>query len=179
MAKISYWEQLRDPRWQRKRLEVMEVAQWECQNCGDKTTTLNVHHPRYIKGRMAWEYEADELRVLCEPCHEQEHASRDLLNRMLAEAGPGAIEQIVGLVGGYLDGNLAIESGLAFMAYEGHEPFYEIGIAASAVECLDVDGWRSLVRQIAERKSITPSIRTMIDKWDEWDKKKSENTPGA
>lgn len=34
---------------------------------------LNVHHPRYINGRMPWEYDNDELMVLCEPCHKDQH----------------------------------------------------------------------------------------------------------
>jgi hypothetical protein len=68
---VSYAELLRDPRWQRKRLEVMEAADFTCVECGDKTTTLNVHHTYYEKGRKPWEYDARDLRCLCEPCHEE------------------------------------------------------------------------------------------------------------
>jgi hypothetical protein len=67
---MSYADLLRDPQWQRKRLEVMQAAGFACAECGDTTTTLNVHHTYYAKGRKPWEYELDELRCLCEPCHE-------------------------------------------------------------------------------------------------------------
>lgn len=65
----NYWELLRDTRWQRKRLEVMERAGWACEDCGDKDTTFNVHHTHYVKGRKPWEYEDHELKCLCENCH--------------------------------------------------------------------------------------------------------------
>lgn len=70
---MTYQELLKDPRWQRKRLEIMERADFACEKCHDKTTTLNVHHERYVRGRAPWEYENDELHCLCERCHAQEH----------------------------------------------------------------------------------------------------------
>lgn len=71
--KLSYSDLLRDPRWQRKRLEVMQRANFTCEHCGRTDRTLNVHHPRYVAGRKPWEYETTELRCLCEPCHALEH----------------------------------------------------------------------------------------------------------
>jgi hypothetical protein len=70
---MSYSDLLRDPRWQRKRLEVMHRAHFACEHCGDTTTTLNVHHVEYVRGRMPWEYSGRELRCLCEPCHARGH----------------------------------------------------------------------------------------------------------
>jgi hypothetical protein len=85
MDKMTYGQQLKHPNWQRKRLERLSEAAFECENCGDKNTTLHVHHKRYIKGRLAWEYGSDELMVLCEPCHEEEHAMLDELRDFLAQ----------------------------------------------------------------------------------------------
>lgn len=87
MTKLTYGEQLRHPNWQRKRLEMLEAAGWQCSNCGGKETTLHVHHKQYIKGRMAWEYSEHELAVLCEPCHEDEHALADELKEFLTLVG--------------------------------------------------------------------------------------------
>src|SRR5689334_17616419 len=82
---MSYSEKLRDPRWQKKRLEVMAAANWSCQACGDAKETLNVHHAFYVRGRDPWEYEIAELVCLCEPCHEDDHARRnDLFRSLLA-----------------------------------------------------------------------------------------------
>ena len=69
----NYREQLKDPRWQRKRLEVMQRDEFTCQRCNDKTSPLVVHHYRYIKGHAPWEYDNSDLVTLCENCHEQEH----------------------------------------------------------------------------------------------------------
>lgn len=44
-----------------------------CQRCFSEDKTLHVHHKQYIDGRKVWEYEAPELLVLCDECHEQEH----------------------------------------------------------------------------------------------------------
>ena len=76
---MSYADLLRDPRWQRKRLEVMQRAEFACERCADTTTTLNVHHVRYVRGRMPWEYPDEELVCLCEPCHQREHGIEDVI----------------------------------------------------------------------------------------------------
>src|SRR5688572_480098 len=101
--KLAWSEQYKHPQWQRKRLEALENADWQCENCGDKDMTLNVHHKRYVKGRKVWEYDLHELAVLCEPCHETEHSDKELLNRLLMEMGSGAYRQAACLIGGYWD----------------------------------------------------------------------------
>jgi len=63
----SYADKLRDPRWQKLRLKVMERDGFRCQCCGDKESTLNVHHLRYTK--QPWDTPMDALETLCEPCH--------------------------------------------------------------------------------------------------------------
>jgi hypothetical protein len=68
-----YRMQLRDPRWQRRRLEIMSKAQFSCEQCGDTKTTLNVHHKQYRRGAQPWEYSDDELACWCENCHAAEH----------------------------------------------------------------------------------------------------------
>lgn len=84
MAKApTYAEQLKHPNWQRKRLEVLESANWSCERCKDTEKTLHVHHRKYVKGRKAWEYGRAELQALCEDCHECEHSMRDGLEILL------------------------------------------------------------------------------------------------
>ncbi len=65
----SYSELLRDPRWQKKRLYVMERDGFACRNCKDGKSTLNVHHCYYEKGRKPWDYPDVSLLTLCEDCH--------------------------------------------------------------------------------------------------------------
>lgn len=69
---MSYAELLRDPRWQKKRLEIMERDGFVCQICASKTNTLTVHHLYYEKGRMPWDYQDESLVTLCVDCHQAE-----------------------------------------------------------------------------------------------------------
>lgn len=71
-ARPTYQAQLRDPRWQKRRLEIMERDGFRCLRCGDERTTLNVHHLFYEKDVMAWEYPEWSLITLCEPHHAEE-----------------------------------------------------------------------------------------------------------
>jgi hypothetical protein len=69
---MKYSDKLRDPRWQKKRLEIFERDGFACQSCGDNTEMLCVHHLYYEKGKEPWEYENEALLTLCNPCHEVE-----------------------------------------------------------------------------------------------------------
>lgn len=99
---MTYLEQLQHPKWQRRRLEMLDGAGYECTQCGDTETQLHVHHRRYVKGRMAWEYENWELAVLCKNCHDREHASRDNLTALLAQCDEGDVLQVCGYVAGMI-----------------------------------------------------------------------------
>ncbi len=67
----EYMEKLRDPRWQKLRLEVLDAAAWRCTWCGTSKKNLQIHHGYYSKGAEPWEYPKENLHVLCEHCHEQ------------------------------------------------------------------------------------------------------------
>jgi hypothetical protein len=67
----TYWEKLKDPRWQACRLRVFEHAQFTCSDCGDTDKTLHVHHTIYRKGCEPWEHAiGTDLVCVCETCHE-------------------------------------------------------------------------------------------------------------
>lgn len=101
MKKLTYMEQLQHPNWQRKRLEVMNAAGFVCELCGDKDTMLQVHHRRYVKGRMAWEYEAGELQCLCKKCHGESHDSKDFFDRVFAQFHPSSTRTLAELLIGF------------------------------------------------------------------------------
>lgn len=91
----TYHELLRDPRWQRKRLEAMNRAGFKCEECGSAETTLNVHHLIYRKGAKPWEYEPDELVCLCEDCHGTRHVQADGLRRLLDKLDAGERSEVL------------------------------------------------------------------------------------
>ena len=88
---MKYSEKLKDPRWQKKRLEVFERDGWTCRKCKDKETMLCVHHLRYIHGKEPWDYPLENFLTLCQSCHDFEYEVRkdyesDLLE-MIKEKG--------------------------------------------------------------------------------------------
>lgn len=76
---MDYKEQIKSPKWQKRRLEVMQKDGFICQLCGDTESMLNVHHLSYHKDRNIWEYEDWELITLCENCHKEEHSTMDYI----------------------------------------------------------------------------------------------------
>lgn len=71
----TYSVKLKDPRWQRKRLNIMNRDDFTCRICGDKETTLAIHHLKY--SGEPWDAPDDKLITVCEDCHEtiEEHKS--------------------------------------------------------------------------------------------------------
>lgn len=97
----TFAAQYKNPLWQKRRLEVMEEAEFMCQMCFNGENQLHVHHKRYVKGRRIWEYDSNELVVLCHECHEVAHHDQEILKRTLALINVMAIEEIIGLIAGY------------------------------------------------------------------------------
>lgn len=73
LTKKFYKDKLLDPRWQRKRLEVLNRENWTCQYCGDKESILHVHHLCYSPNKNPWDVDEYALLCLCENCHTVSH----------------------------------------------------------------------------------------------------------
>lgn len=97
MAK-TYAEKLRDPKWQRRRLEVLERSGWQCCECGETSRELHVHHGYYEKGLDPWEYPDDTLHALCKDCHASMGAERVDLERAIGRLSPSECQQVRGYV---------------------------------------------------------------------------------
>lgn len=69
---MTYEEQLKDPRWLKKRKEVLDTKGYACAICGKKFD-LQVHHLEYKSGKMAWEYPMSNFVVLCRKHHKEIH----------------------------------------------------------------------------------------------------------
>lgn len=66
---LSYSEKLKDPRWQKRRLEILQRDGWRCHLCANDERTLHVHHLFYFPGKEPWEINNGFLITLCEDCH--------------------------------------------------------------------------------------------------------------
>lgn len=67
---MTYAEQLKSPKWQKKRLEILERDSFTCTSCGDKEKQLHVHHGAYLSGMKVWDYDDSMLHTLCSDCHQ-------------------------------------------------------------------------------------------------------------
>ena len=56
----------KDPRWQKRRLEIMEKGRLRS-GVVLRTNELDVHHKRY-KGQP-WQAKDDDMQTLCTACH--------------------------------------------------------------------------------------------------------------
>lgn len=89
---MDFDKQYKHPKWQMKRLSKLdEVAKDSddnspyCQWCGENDDQLHVHHIRYIKDRKIWEYNNEELLVLCGKCHRDAHALQDEIKDLMSQ----------------------------------------------------------------------------------------------
>ena len=76
---MTYSEKLKDPRWQRKRLEIYQRDNFTCLSCLRNDKTLTVHHVVYSKKTEPWDYPDHCLQTLCLECH---HLRQELMDKI-------------------------------------------------------------------------------------------------
>ena len=126
-TKTTYAEQLLDPRWQKKRLEVLDYSNFSCEICGDEKSTLHVHHKHYICGRKVWEYDNKQLICLCWQCHKNQHDIEDKFHDLIARIpldGPNSRDEVFFLIAGFIGFETKIE-------YEHEQSLYNLGSVCS------------------------------------------------
>ncbi len=79
----NYSTKLKDPRWQKKRLEILQRDNWTCRKCGDTKSTLVVHHKDYLPKTEPWDYPNDLLTTVCEDCHLSEMDNAPIENMIV------------------------------------------------------------------------------------------------
>jgi hypothetical protein len=72
----TYKQKLKDPRWQKVRLQILERDGWACKICGNNQQTLHVHHNKYLKKTDPWDHPSLLLATLCEDCHQATHGRK-------------------------------------------------------------------------------------------------------
>lgn len=125
----EYLQKLRDPRWQKMRLQVFERDKWACQKCSDSASTLHVHHLYYVKAAEPWDYPMSALQTLCEECHADETE-----NRFTAEQH---LLQSLRMHGLFHEDVFALADALNF-SHCGHTPPVIISSLAWAMDDTDI-----------------------------------------
>jgi hypothetical protein len=93
----SYYEMLKHPKWQKKRLEILQRDGFSCEDCGADDVTLHVHHAYYEKGLAPWDYPDESLHSLCESCHQRAQNLNTVLQRQIGKLSLGAdVAELIG-----------------------------------------------------------------------------------
>jgi hypothetical protein len=75
-------------------------------------------HKQYFKGRNPWEYDNEQLDVLCDICHKNTHHVIDAIKMMISYSDTS---EIYNILSGYLDEKIRIKS----YEFENVMSFYE------------------------------------------------------
>ena len=107
--KERYKDLLNHPKWQKRRLEIMQSHDFKCQICKDDEETLHIHHIKYKncwyrKDTPAdpWDYADQEMQCLCETCHSLAHMDSKKI-RLSAELNAEKIAQCHKVYGAFND----------------------------------------------------------------------------
>ncbi len=116
----TYSEKLKDPRWQKKRLKILERDEWTCQLCGDDTETLHVHHKYYREKKEPWECGDFALVTVCHNCHKSEEyeKSRNEKDFVIQFYNSGAISSrdLKNLADDLMDSEMSFSDLAAYMS---------------------------------------------------------------
>ena len=80
---MDYKDQLKHPKWQKKRLEILNRDEFTCQLCKSTEKTLHVHHLYYDYKKRLWEYKNETMVTLCEECHSFIHSKMPKFTKYL------------------------------------------------------------------------------------------------
>ena len=68
----KYSDDLQNPLWQRRRLEIFNRDNWTCTLCLDDRSMLAVHHLAY--NGKPWQVNGNLLKTVCCHCHDAIHS---------------------------------------------------------------------------------------------------------
>lgn len=73
----DYKSKLKNPLWQKKRLEIMQRDGFKCVICNNHNSELHVHHSFYDRNiDNPWEYPDETMITICDNCHNDCHNSK-------------------------------------------------------------------------------------------------------
>lgn len=125
----AYGEKLKDPRWQKRRLEILQRDEFTCQECGDSDSTLHVHHHAYLD--EPWAVPDCWLITLCAECHES-HTKSVWLNfkeftDLFGIAGGLSDDFVQAIIEPFREYALSVDLGRASAFKPGSDDFCVLG----------------------------------------------------
>lgn len=93
---MSYYDQLKDPRWKILRMEIITARNGVCAWCGETPDKPEVHHGSYVKDLKLWEYPDSMLHVVCRDCHGMWQDDLQRLQGLIARLSPHSVAKLYG-----------------------------------------------------------------------------------
>lgn len=153
----NYFELLKSPLWQKKRLENLELADWECTNCGNKDNQLQVHHKQYIKGKNPWEYDNEQLQVLCNKCHGEMHEILDAIKTIISYSD---IYEIYNLLSGFGSDNINSKYDLS-LSHADNFDIFNVGVIASIIKLIHPKHYKYIAENIINLSNNTDKLNDL------------------
>jgi hypothetical protein len=163
---VSYGDLLKDVRWQKKRLEVLNERNWKCEGCGTMEGSFHVHHRRYRSGAKPWEYDSSELRVLCEECHTNLHRVQPLLDETLLKLSSPNVLRVLGYAQALLSGQsmvMGIPRTLVRVIDHSHSRGISDALSCFLVGYLEEFGGEERIFELGQLGPIDPA--TLHETW--------------
>ena len=117
----DFFQKYKHPKWQAKRLSVLERDKFTCQQCRSAEKTLHVHHKIYRKSANPWDYADSDLITLCEDCHDAAGECAKALKEAIAQMHPSQVERLLGVA----EAMVADDACQAALDRAGREAGYE------------------------------------------------------
>jgi len=81
----DFADKFEDPRWKRKRDDLLSRRNYECEDCGELHRDAQVHICYYTKGRKLWEYPDRAYKCYCPRHRIMRQRVEDDLKEILAD----------------------------------------------------------------------------------------------
>lgn len=136
------------PEWKKLRADAIEHVGELCEICKrpqSKEVVLQLHHVKYIRGRLPWEYTLSELQVICKKCHAELHEKIMETSNWQVD---GEIEDLEELIGRCDYCGTAIR----FVHPLKHDGWGEINVGTDCADDLTESLDASKQRTLVERK---------------------------
>ena len=152
----DYAQKLKDPKWQKRRLEMLEIANWQCNVCHDEEEELHIHHIEYFQGRDPWEYSDDQMICLCKTCHTLIHLCENKVKLFS--------DKFLYKNRNDLASDISVEEIKRIKPYGGHgEPVYEV---CCGILVFHQDGYDHRVRGVLEKYFYGNNIKPIVIGYD-------------
>lgn len=92
MEDTPYLKKLRDPRWQKIRLQIFNRDGWKCRECGESGLELQIHHCKYFKD--PWDCPTIYLLSVCGGCHQKRQNQEGFIRDAMAHLSLKQLEKV-------------------------------------------------------------------------------------